>query len=99
MTPSNGARSPVPQVTDTFIFNEDSYSGVKERAERRAATKANLKTTSAFVSSYQAELRLDGSFKRETTTHGRGGPDKSIFSDYMNESIRKNVNLKASGLV
>ena len=70
LSPSNGARSPVPQVTDTFIFNEDSYSGVKERAERRAATKANLKTTSAFVSSYQAELRLDGSFKRETRTVG-----------------------------
>ena len=85
------------QVTDTFLFNEDSYSGVKERAERRAATKATLSSTTSFVSSYQADLRLSGDYKREASQHGRGGQDKSIFSDYMNESIRKNVNLKASG--
>jgi hypothetical protein len=89
------------QVTDTFIFNEDSYSGVKERAERRAATKASgaIKDKSAFITSYHADLRLPGDFKREASQHGRGGQDKSIFSDYMNESIRKNVNLKASGHV
>ena len=84
-------------MTDTFIFNEDSYSSVKERAERRAATKATLSSTTSFVSSYQADLRLPGDYKREASQHGRGGQDKSIFSDYMNESIRKNVNLKASG--
>ena len=86
-------------MTDTFIFDESAYAGVKERADRRVAAKA--KTTadkSAFVSSYQASMRLGSDFVRDTnTTHRRGGEGNSLFSDYLDVSIRKNVNLKASG--
>lgn len=92
-------------MTDTFIFDESAYSGVKERSARRDAAKA--KTTadkSAFVSSSQMSSLLAGTHTREPTVHGRGSQDRGrdgtnggIFSDYMDISIRKNVNLSASG--
>jgi len=49
------------------------------------------------VTDNMAQFSLDAALRSPRSIHGRGGEGKAIFSDYMDVSIRKRVNLSAQG--